>query len=356
MLSEKVSNPLPKIVKAIFIVDKDRRYSLDVNQTISIYNLKKMIIAAAFLGKNLRIFHEGIEYTNNESDSLLDLFPELDTIIFDLQLSYENIEEFDDLIKLKLSDKYCPLHFSKYPYFYCHTCKKSICSECAKSGQHKNHDIKEKYDYLQSSQNLVKNIFGNVSDWNPESEDKYYLKLKDKIKFKHFDSLVKILKEIEGKLISLVDDFIKKNKKNISDIKQNMIQVRNNVAEGFDDLKDKICIEDMMLDEEIYLTFDSKYKDILKNKNKILGDIETYNQFKQKLKILEENIENIYKEIYEFLDKYRANEIYNSINEKIKEKGALPVSKKYLDNILLSDVKKEKKLFRKRKRNDDEIK
>ena len=144
MLSEKVSNPLPKIVKAIFIVDKDRRYSLDVNQTISIYNLKKMIIAAAFLGKNLRIFHEGIEYTNNESDSLLDLFPELDTIIFDLQLSYENIEEFDDLIKLKLSDKYCPLHFSKYPYFYCHTCKKSICSECAKSGQHKNHDIKEK--------------------------------------------------------------------------------------------------------------------------------------------------------------------------------------------------------------------
>ena len=83
--------------------------------------------------------------------------------------------------------------------------------------------------------------------------------------------------------------------------------------------------------------------------NKILGDIETYNQFKQKLKILEENIENIYKEIYEFLDKYRANEIYNSINEKIKEKGALPVSKKYLDNILLSDVKKEKKLFRKRK-------
>jgi hypothetical protein len=273
-----------------------------------------------------------------------------------LQLSYENIEEFDDLIKLKLSDKYCPLHFSKYPYFYCHTCKKSICSECAKSGQHKNHDIKEKYDYLQSSQNLVKNIFGNVSDWNPESEDKYYLKLKDKIKFKHFDSLVKILKEIEGKLISLVDDFIKKNKKNIGDIKQNMIQVRNNVAEGFDDLKDKICIEDMMLDEEIYLTFDSKYKDILKNKNKILGDIETYNQFKQKLKILEENIENIYKEIYEFLDKYRANEIYNSINEKIKEKGALPVSKKYLDNILLSDVKKEKKLFRKRKRNDDDIK
>ena len=37
----------PKIIKAIFIVDKDRRYSFDVNQTITISNLKKIIIAAA---------------------------------------------------------------------------------------------------------------------------------------------------------------------------------------------------------------------------------------------------------------------------------------------------------------------
>ena len=112
------SNALPKIVKTIFVVDKDRRYSLDVNQTIPIYYLNKIIIAAANLGHKLRLFHEGQEYTNNESESLLDLFPDLDTIIFDLEISYENIEELDDLIKLKLTDKYCPLHFGKYPYFY----------------------------------------------------------------------------------------------------------------------------------------------------------------------------------------------------------------------------------------------
>ena len=263
------SKPLPKIVKAVFIIDKDRRYSFDVNQTINIYNLKKMIIAAAFLGKNLRIFHEGQEYTNNDFDTLINLFPELNTIIFDVELSYENIEEYDDIIKLKLSDKYCPSHFGKYPYFYCHTCKKSICSECAKSGLHNGHDVKEKYDYLQSSQNLVKNIFGNIGDMGVGQEDKYYLELKDKIKFKYFDSLVKMLKDIEARLALLVDDFVQKNKKNIDRIRKNMVQVRNNVAEGFDDLKDKILIEDMMLDEQIYLTFDSKYKDIMKNKNKI---------------------------------------------------------------------------------------
>ena len=347
---------LPKIVKAIFVVDKNRRYSLDVNQTITIHYLKKIIIAAANLGHNLRLFHEGQEYTDNESDSLLDLFPKLDVIIFDLELSYENIEELDDIIKLKLTDKYCPLHFAKYPYFYCHTCKKSICSECAKSGKHKDHDVKEKYDYLQSSQNLVKNIFGNVGDWKVGQEDEYYLQLKDKIKFKYFDSLVKMLREIEGKLNLLVDEFVKKNKKNIEKIKKNMIQVRNNVAEDFDDLKDKISIEDMMLDEQIYLTFDSKYKDVMKNKNKILGDIETYNQFKQKLKILEDNIEDIYNKIYAFLDKYRNNEIYIKISTKINEKEVLPVDKKFVDEIMFSDIKKKKKLFRKRKRNEEEPK
>ena len=350
------SKALPKIVKAIFVVDKNRRYSLDVNQTITIHYLKKIIIAAANLGHNLRLFHEGQEYTDNESDSLLDLFPKLDVIIFDLELSYENIEELDDIIKLKLTDKYCPLHFSKYPYFYCHTCKKSICSECAKSGKHKDHDVKEKYDYLQSSQNLVKNIFGNVGDWKVGQEDEYYLQLKDKIKFKYFDSLVKMMREIEGKLNLLVDEFIKRNKKNIEKIKKNMIQVRNNVAEGFDDLKDKISIEDMMLDEQIYLTFDSKYKDVMKNKNKILGDIETYNQFKQKLKILEDNIEDIYNKIYAFLDKYRNNDIYIKISTKMNEKEVLPVGKKFVDEIMFSDIKKKKKLFRKRKRNEEEPK
>ena len=350
------SKALPKIVKAIFVVDKNRRYSLDVNQTITIHYLKKIIIAAANLGHNLRLFHEGQEYTDNESDSLLDLFPKLDVIIFDLELSYENIEELDDIIKLKLTDKYCPLHFAKYPYFYCHTCKKSICSECAKSGKHKDHEVKEKYDYLQSSQNLVKNIFGNVGDWKVGQEDEYYLQLKDKIKFKYFDSLVKMLREIEGKLNLLVDEFVKRNKKNIEKIKKNMIQVRNNVAEGFDDLKDKISIEDMMLDEQIYLTFDSKYKDVMKNKNKILGDIETYNQFKQKLKILEDNIEDIYNKIYAFLDKYRNNDIYIKISTKMNEKEVLPVGKKFVDEIMFSDIKKKKKLFRKRKRNEEEPK
>ena len=75
----------PKIVKTIFILDKNRRYSFDVNQNIKIYLLKKMIDAAANLNRaHLRIFHEGKEYTSYDESSLDILFPDLNIIIFNL--------------------------------------------------------------------------------------------------------------------------------------------------------------------------------------------------------------------------------------------------------------------------------
>ena len=336
----------PKIRKAIFIVDKDRRYAFDVNQNITIANLKKMIIAAADLGKGLKLYHEGIEYTHNDADSLDFLFPTLDVVVFDLSVSYDSVDELDELIKLKLSYKYCPIHYSKYPYFYCYNCGKSICSECVKSGAHDGHDFKEKYDYLQSSHNLVQQLFKNLNDGVTKVDEKYLLELKDKITFKYFDPLVKMIKAIEAKLIQLIDEFVRRNKSNIDIVRKNMTDLRNNIEEGLDELKDKISIEDMMLDEEIFLTFDRKYKDIASEKNKILGDIEAYNQFKSQLKILGDSVEKIYYEIYAFLDKYLTSDIYNNISKEIECVDIIPVSKKEIMQALLSDIKKKPKLFR----------
>ena len=342
---------LPKIIKAIFIVDKERRYGFDVNETITIANLKRMIIAAAALGKNLKLFHDGKEYTNYDADSLERLFPGLDIVIFDISVSYDSIDEMDELIKLKLSYNYCPIHFSKYPYFYCYTCGKSICSECVKSGAHTGHDFKEKYDYLQSSHNLVQQLFKNLNEGVDKVDEKYLLQLKDTIRFKYFDPLVKMLKAIEGKLIQLIDEFVRRNKSNIDIVRKNMADLRNNIEEGLDELKDKISIEDMMLDEEIFLTFDRKYRDIAEKKNKILGDIEAYNQFTRQLKILGDSAEKIYNDIYAFLDKLLTSDIYNKIIKEIENVDILPVSKKDIMKELLSDIKKKPKLFRSAKKN-----
>ena len=94
----------PKIVKTIFILDKSRRYSFDVNQNIKINLLKRMIDAAANLNRaHLRIFHEGKEYTSYDESSLDILFPDLNIIIFNLSVSFDSLEVYDDLISLKLN-------------------------------------------------------------------------------------------------------------------------------------------------------------------------------------------------------------------------------------------------------------
>ena len=339
---ENLTQPLPKIVKTIFILDKDRRYSFDVNQNITIRLLKKMIDAAANLNRaHLRIFHEGVEYTSYDESSLEKLFPELNTIIFNLTVSFDSLEVYDNLISLKLNKEYCPLHFSKYPYFYCYTCGKSICFECVNSNEHKGHDVKEKYDYLQSGEKLVSEIFSNLNENLSENKDiGIYQELREKIKIKFFSKLKKMVEEIEKKLVEVLDEFIKRNKKNIEVVKNNMIALRKNCGEGLDELKEKICIEDMMLDEEIFLTFDKKFKDIKNEKDRIIKDMEEYKQFKQQLKIISDAVEKIYNEIYTFLDKYLTSDIYTKIIKEIEKIDILPLNKKDIFFNILSDVKK----------------
>ena len=347
----KSQDNLPKIIKTIFILDKNRRYSFDVNQNITIRNLKKMIDAAANLGRaHLRIYHDGTEYTSNDDDSLEFLFPTLEVIIFNLGISADTIDIYDDIISLKLSNGYCPLHFSKYPYFYCYTCGKSICSECLFSNAHDGHDFKEKYDYLQSGKELVSQLFKDLNENIKDADDKFTLALKDKIKIQFFSKLKKMVEEIERKLVEVLDEFVKRNKKNIEIVKNNMASLRKNCGEGLDELKDKICIEDMMLDEEIFLTFDKKFKDIESEKNKIFKDIEEYKQFKQQLKVISDSVEKIYNEIYAFLDKYLTSDIYMRIINEIDKIDIMPLSKKDIFYRLLSDVKKRPKIYKSSKK------
>ena len=217
------SKDLPQIRKAIFIVDKNRRYAFDVNQNINIYKLKKMLIAASNLGKiGLRIFHEGVEYTGRDPDSLDQLFPDLQVVEFTLKISYENKKDYDNLFEIQLNKNYCPLHEAKYPYFYCYDCKKSICSKCMTSGEHDGHNTIEKYDYLQSSSILIEKMFGGLKLNLEKVGDERINGLKKKISIEFFPKLVEMVKQIEGKLIGLVDMFVEKQKGNVDLIKTNL--------------------------------------------------------------------------------------------------------------------------------------
>ena len=92
----------PQIRQTLFIVDPTRQYLFDVNQNITIKKLKRMIVVAADLNKvGLRIFHDGVEYTNSDDDALDELFPDLQKVEFYIRYSYEQVEDLEEIIDLK---------------------------------------------------------------------------------------------------------------------------------------------------------------------------------------------------------------------------------------------------------------
>ena len=333
---------LPKIRQTKFYLPNNRIYLFDVNQNITIYKLKKMIIVAANIGKNVRLFHDGIEYTDKDSYCLDELFPDLQLVEFLLELPGVQVEEIENLINLKLRT-YCKGHQGKYPNFYCYTCGNSICTDCLKGNNHKGHNIKEKYDYLQESKDLIENLFKDLKDLLSKTNgvpEEIINQLKAKITIQFFPELVKIVKQIEENMINLILFFLEKDQNNYKLVQNNLVSLKSSCAEGLDKLKENIEIEDLMIDENVFLTFDSKFKSINNEKDKIKKDIEIYKAFTNNLNIIQNIVENTYNEIYSFLIKYLEITKFVDIRNKININDITEVNKKEILERILGDIKK----------------
>ena len=333
---------LPKIRQTKFYLPRNRIYLFDVNQNITIYKLKKMIIVAANIGKNVRLFHDGIEYTDKDSYCLDELFPDLQLVEFTLELPGVQVEEIENLINLKLRT-YCKGHQGKYPNFYCYTCGNSICTDCLKGNNHKGHNIKEKYDYLQESRDLIENLFKDLKDLLSKTNgvpEEIIKQLKAKITIQFFPELVRIVKQIEENMINLILFFLEKDQNNYKLVQNNLVSLKSSCAEGLDKLKENIEIEDLMIDENVFLTFDSKFKSINNEKDKIKKDIEIYKAFTNNLNIIQNIVENTYNEIYSFLIKYLEITKFTDIRNKININDITEVNKKEILERILGDIKK----------------
>lgn len=332
-----------KIVQTLFILGKNRHYQFDVNEDITIKKLKKILVAAAGLEKlGLRIFHDGVEYTEYDEYSLGHLFPGLQLIEFTLDISYDKVEDLDELVELKFK-AHCPFHGDKYPYFYCFNCGRSICSECLKSGEHDRHDIKEKYDYLQKSRNLVQLLFSdldkNIQGVSPEAINE----LKANVRLLFSSKLVEMVKKIEEKMIGLIDSFFEKEKDNIQIIQKNVKLLIDHCSDGLEQLKKEIGIEDMLIDEEVFLTFHSKFKEIENEKDRYRQDIQKFQEFSDTLYLIKDVIDKTYKEIYNFLLKYLKGNEFDDVGLKINSSGISLIERKKIIDSILSGIKNKPK-------------
>jgi hypothetical protein len=336
------SNLQPRIRQVVFIFDKTKNYKFDVNNTVTIKGLKKMIIAAANLGKSeLRVFHKGTEFTQYDDSTLDELFPELPLVELTLSIHLLSEEERETHLKVRLGN-YCLKHQFKYPYFFCYDCGKSICSLCLQSGDHKNHHYLEKYDYLQSSRNLVETIFYDMKELlsGRKLDLKEVEELRTKVTNEFFPTLHELINVIQGKMIDLINFYVDSEKTSYNNIQQNVGLLKNHCSEGLDKLKSEIAIEDMMIDEEIFLTFDRKFKDISTEKVRVIKDSSKFEELRKSLQYVCSVIETNHKDIYAFLERHANITLYDDIKAKISENVVSVVSKEDIFNKLLSDIKK----------------
>lgn len=337
---------LPRIRQVTFTLDKNANYKFDVNSTTTIKGLKRMITVAANLSKHgLRIFSGGKEYTEEEEESLNSLFPEKQQVEFSIKVDVAAslLELNESKIKLRLGAN-CPEHDHKFLYFYCYDCNKSICSLC-NQGVHKQHSVIEKYDYLQSSKHLVDVIFQDFGkfmfniklDRKSEAEQ-----LKKKLKEVLFPELVDLLKAIEKTQIEMIDKFIQASEGTYNNLKENVGLLKEHCVTGLDKLKDELHIENLLTDEEVFLVFDSKYRQIACEQLRLKDDQKKYEALHDQFDFCNDIITKVHNHLYGLLNVEVENQIYSDILGSIQHLTVDRVKKEEVIEKLLSNVSKVK--------------
>ena len=333
-------NP-PKIRQVLFQIDNKKKYLFDVNQNVTINTLKKMLIAAASLNNvGLRIFHNNIEYTYKTTSTIEELFPNLQLIEFQNQITKQFPEDDEDLTKIKLK-YYCSEHDGKYCNFYCYDCNKSICNDCLSSGLHFNHRIKEKYDYLQNCKTLVEIMFQGLNEIfnNTKGFDENNINiLKRKISNEFFPQLRDVLQQLELHIINSIDFYFKKQQYNFKTMQKNYITLKNECVEGLDELKKEIGIEDIMVDDSVFLIFDEKVNSIKSERQKIDNDYSKFKTFSQILSKIRKNVEEIFYEIYSVIQKHLETQEFKNIQQEIENQTLAEINQEEIKNRILSGV------------------
>lgn len=337
---------LPKIIKTIFYVDPshDRNYKFDVNQNISINEVKGMLVVASNVAKiGLRIFHKQTEkeYTSYRTETLEELFPGKDIVEFIIQIDrrYKNQADYD---QLKLGE-HCPQHPHKYCFYYCFDCERSLCSLCISAGKHSSHALFEKFDYLKSSDEIVEAVFADLDEVVKNANSLNITEIEEmrmKLKMNYFPSLIEILKKIELKMSEQIDIFNKHYEMNIAKVRNNTIKLKDHCSEGLDELKHQLDIESLLKDEGVFLHFDYKVKELSGQKQRIHDDAMKIDKIIKSFSYAKAKMEMIYQDTKTFLTKQLNSTVYDDIRQKTTEISINEIAKDSVLSKLLSEFKK----------------
>ena len=329
MINDSIMDMEPNIVKAKFIITETRIYTLEFDQNIEMKELKIMIrVAASIKNHNFRLFCEGKEYTDYNQETFESLFPNQHLVVFTIHIGEGQILRESELL-LQINSP-CPHHSDKFLLFYCFDCGCSICCDCFTIGIHKGHHIQDKCYYLLPSKFLVQKMFESWSN-NPYQDYKIGIDLtdyKNKINI-YFEELFKMLNNIKGKCIELIDLYNNINLNSVESIRNSVRDIKVNCIIALDKLKDKINIKDIVNNPQIFKEFDTAYKKLKKAQNE---------QFKKNLENFAKLNKEMSKKIIDLI-----NITYNNIKENLKLVLNCDIFEKYkiqIANLLINPVDK----------------
>jgi len=211
------------------------------------------------------------------------------------------------------------------------------------SKEHLNHKLLDKHDYVQNTDVIVDTLFsdfkGLLSELSVDKEAEIQ-QYKDKIDKEIFPYLFQQLNDVKNKVFKIMNIFIDNINYNKKILFDNVELLKKHSYDGIEDLKKKLKIEDIMVDEEIFLAFDEKIKEISTEKMRILKDSKKYEELLKVISYLSSNIDNIYDEILDNFDKKLKSNIQEKLNEKLSENLITSITRDEIDTILFSDLKK----------------
>ena len=342
MLNSSTSFIEPNIIKAQFIFNPSRIYTLEFDQNIQMSEMKSMIEKAAHLRKNSYVLMSECQtYTQYNEEKIEELFPGKKLIIFTLELL--NPEETPDEAELVLQiNMPCPDHNYKFLLYYCFDCGKSICSECFLHGLHKGHKIQDKCFYLLSSKYLVEKMFENWSHM-PYEDFQISVNLngyKEQLNNKIFAELFKLLKQVQDKCNDLIEKYNQINEKSLNNIRNSIRDIKLYCIRALDDYKKAINIKDIVNNEEMFIDFDNTYKEIgLQQREKFKENLQKFQELNKSISLLVQNlIDNIGLKLRSSLLNGLNSQQYEDIERQINLKLIKPVDKEQIMNQI-SDKK-----------------
>jgi hypothetical protein len=333
----------PKMIRqTIFEVTKDNLYSFDVDETTTFHELKKILCNAAHLRKgSFRIYYNDKDFTYDyDNQKIMDIFPNEQKIYFTLFLIQNFKEEEDYSIKIDANSP-CSIHEGKYLIFYCYTCKKSICKNCFDES-HKNHNVKEKYDYLAPTKLLIDRIFSDsLQFYADEKYDKTFVasELKERLNRVIFDQLKKMIDQIANQLNDVIDYFNNYVVETRENTNENISRLKDFSIDAYKALKADINTNKIMINDDIFLTLDQKIKEIEQSKSILRNNANKYLEINTNFEKIQSLVNQIYTDIYNILHEKLGLTIYNEIKNNIRKSIVYPILKDDIMKKMFSNIK-----------------